>query len=306
MVKIDKIPYFNLPNCYRLSNGVTEAVVTTDIGPRVIRYGFAGAENMLAEIGPEDVMHTELGDWHVRGGHRLWHAPESNPRTYAPDNDPVEYELVNGNGIRLNEAIEPGTGIEKEILVSLDSEGARLSITHKLTNRGLWPVELAPWALTVMNGGGVTVFPNEPFIPHTDELLPARPMVLWHYTDLSDSRWTLGKKFVQLRTDEKLGFPQKIGVANKQGWAGYLRKGTLFVKRFPYIHGAKYPDFGCNFETYTSGNFMEVESLGPMVTLARDQSAIYVEHWYLFQNVDAGSTDDSMDAAIMPLVSKTA
>ncbi len=142
---------------------------------------------------------------------------------------------------------EVHTHIQKEMIVKLDPSGTGVTITHKITNKNVWPIELAPWGLTIMRGGGVTIVPQEPFKSHMEELLPARPMVLWGYTDLSDPRWTFGKKYVRLRTDENLAHPQKIGVANKREWAGYLRENTLFIKRFPYIEGAKYPDYGCNF-----------------------------------------------------------
>ena len=52
-VSIDKIAFFNQTNCYKLSNGSTEVIVTTDIGPRIIGYGFVGGENILAELGSE-------------------------------------------------------------------------------------------------------------------------------------------------------------------------------------------------------------------------------------------------------------
>lgn len=304
MVKIEKVAYFGQPNCYKLSNDTVEVIVTTDIGPRVIAYRFVGGENMLAEIGPDTVVETELGEWHPWGGHRLWHAPEGKPRSYVPDNDPIEFEVLESS-IRLMRSVEPVTNIEKEMDVALTADGTQVTITHKLTNRGIWPVELAPWALTIMNGGGVTVIPNEPFIPHTEKLLPARPMVMWNYTNFGDPRWTLGSKYVQLRTDEAIEAPQKVGVANTLGWAGYLRNGCFFVKRFPYIEGVVYPDNGCNNETFTSGNFMEVESVGPLVKLDTDGSVIYIERWYLFNGVNPGSTEDDLDAAISPLVAQT-
>ena len=59
---MEKIAYFNQPNCYKLSNGTVEVIVTTDIGPRIIRYGFQGEENLLAEV-PDLKVTTELGDW---------------------------------------------------------------------------------------------------------------------------------------------------------------------------------------------------------------------------------------------------
>jgi hypothetical protein len=303
-VKIEKIPYFNQPNCYKLSNGTAEVIVTTDIGPRVIAYRFIGEDNILGELGPDAVVKTDLGDWHPWGGHRLWHAPESKPRSYVPDDSPIKAEIVGTDGVRLTQPVEKETGIRKEMLVKLDSAGARVTLTQTLTNKGLWPVDLAPWGLTIMNGGGVTIFPNEPYIPHSEKLLPARAMVLWHYTDLSDPRWTFGKKFIRLRTDSKLNEPNKVGAANKQGWAAYLRQKTLFIKRFPYVEGANYPDLGCNFETYTAGDFMEIETLGPMVKLGPGESTTHIEHWYLFKGVEAGNAEKSLEAAIMPLVEK--
>ncbi|MDH7480645.1 MAG: hypothetical protein QHH26_01555 [Armatimonadota bacterium] len=303
-VKIDKIAYFNQPNCYRLSNGTVEVIATSDIGPRVIAYRFIGGENILAELGKGAVVKTDLGDWHPWGGHRLWHAPESIPRSYVPDNAPIKVEEVGSNAIRLIQPVEAPTGIRKEILLKLADEGTKVTLIHKLTNEGIWPVELAPWALTIVAGGGTTIIPQEPFIPHEKELLPARPMVLWHYTDLSDSRWKFLKKYICLRTDENLRYPQKIGVLNKQGWAAYLRKDLLFVKKFPFVEGAAYPDMGCNCETYTDGAFMEVETLGPMVKLNPGASTEHIEEWFLFDGIKAEFTDASLDEVLKPIVEK--
>lgn len=297
-MKIEKVKYFNQPNCYRLFNGTAEVIVTTDIGPRIIAYRFEGGENILGELAPDAVVKTELGEWHPWGGHRLWHAPESKPRTYVPDDAPVRVEMIGSDSVRLTQPVENPTGIEKEMLVKLDSTGSHVTITMKLTNKGLWPVELAPWGLTIMNGGGTTIFPHEPYVSHDDKLLPARPLVLWHYTDMSDPRWTWGRKFVLLKTDTTRTEPQKVGAANKQGWAAYLRKDILFIKRFQYIEGMKYPDYGCNFETYTAGDFMEIETLGPLVTLEPNESTIHVEDWFLFKNVTVGKTESELEAAL--------
>ena len=191
--------------------------------------------------------------------------------------------------------------------VTLDKAGSGVTVHHKITNQGLWAIDAAPWALSVMSGGGRVIIPQEPYRSHDDYLLPARPMVLWHYTDLSDPRFTLGKKYVQLRTDAKLAEPQKLGVADKQGWAVYAkmksREGrgasktvhhtaercdeVVFIKRFGFVDGAAYPDGGCNCETYTAATFIELESLGPMVRLEPGGLAEHVERWSLFEGVDS-------------------
>lgn len=302
-VKVEKVAYFNQPNCYKLSNGTVEVIVTTDIGPRVIRYSFAGGENILAEL-PDTAPH-DSNKWKPWGGHRLWTAPEEMPRSYSPDNSPIQYQ-IEGDAIRLTQPVEPQTGIQKEIHVTLDAEGTGVTILHRITNRNLWAIDVAPWALTIMNGGGVTILPQEPFRAHgVGSFLPERPLALWAYTDLSDPRWTIGKKFIRLRTDARMEQAQKIGIANKQGWAAYYRHGTLFIKRFAYQEGATYPDYGCNTETFTSGSFMEVETLAPMHRLEPGQSAEHTERWYLFRDVSLGADEDSIERAIKPLLAQT-
>jgi len=302
-VKVEKVTCLGQPNCYRLANKSVEVVVTTDVGPRIIRYAHLGDENMLGEI-PADAVKTELGTWKPWGGHRLWTAPEGMPRSYSPDNDPVAH-TIEGNTIRLVQPIEPKTGIQKEVTVTLDPEGSGVTVAHRLTNKGVWDVEVAPWALTIMNGGGEVIIPQEPYRSHDDYLLPARPLVLWHYTDLSDPRWTIGKKYIRLRTNEQMKEPQKVGVGNRQGWAAYLRKRTLFVKRFPWVENGTYPDFGSNTETYTAGSFIELETLAPLSRLAPSASADHMERWFLFRNVDAGQSEETLERALQPPLAQT-
>jgi hypothetical protein len=300
-VEMEKVNYLGQPNCYRLSNGTVEAIVTTDVGPRILRYGFMGGENVLGEY-PDLKVTSELGEWTAYGGHRLWTAPEAMPRTYCPDSLPVESQILGDRTIRLLQPVEPKTAIQKELEVTLDAKSSLLSVRHGITNRGLWDVELAPWAITIMRYGGMTILPQEPFRSHDEYLLPARPMTLWHYTDLSDPRWTFGKNFIRLQTDDTLDAPQKVGIANKQGWAGYWRNETLFLKRVQYQKDARYPDYGCNVETFTAGAFVELETLGPLERLEPGQSAVHHELWSLHANVDLGSSEASLGEALAPII----
>ena len=296
---MEKISYKDQTNCFKLSNGAFDVIVATDFGPRILFYGFTGGENILGEH-PDAKAMTELGEWKAWGGHRLWTAPEVNPRSYAPDNQPVEFTIENENSIRLVQYAEPPTNIEKEMIVTLEAEGSGVTVAHKITNRNLWEIEVAPWALTIMNGdgGGEAIFPQEPYRSWDDYLLPARQLVLWHYTDLSDPRWTLGKKFLRLRSDAGQSAPQKIGLANKQNWAAYHRNDMVFIKRFVYEEGATYPDFGSNNETYTAGSFIELETLAPLQRIEIGASATHQERWSLFNKIEIGVTDDDIEAAL--------
>ena len=53
-VMIEQVTFRGWQHCMRLSNGNVDLVVTTDVGPRVVRYGFEGEENVLCEVRDED------------------------------------------------------------------------------------------------------------------------------------------------------------------------------------------------------------------------------------------------------------
>src|SRR3982751_402027 len=130
---IERVSFGSLPNCYRIANGTVEAIVSTDIGPRILRYAFVGAENLLAEL-PHLTISTSLGGWKPWGGHRLWVAPEHMPESYAPDNGPVRFEILGDRGIQLNQPVD-AAGYEKRMTLELASEGSNLSVRHLVTNR---------------------------------------------------------------------------------------------------------------------------------------------------------------------------
>jgi hypothetical protein len=115
LITIEKIAYGGWPNCYRVANGEVELVMTSDVGPRIMRFGFAGGQNFFREF--EDQMGTS-GEtaWVPRGGHRVWIAPEDPVKSYAPENGPVAIKVADGV-IEATQPVEPLTGVEKKIAV---------------------------------------------------------------------------------------------------------------------------------------------------------------------------------------------
>lgn len=285
---MEKIEYQGFPNCIRLENNNLEIIATTDVGPRILFFGFAGGENVLG-FHPEAKVETALGAWKPYGGHRLWIAPENMPLSYAADNSQVEYFYdETNNSLKLRPPKETATEIQKEIEIAPDAEG--FSIKHRITNQGANEIEFAPWALTIMRGGGAAIIPNEPFAPYSPEsLLPVRTFAVWSYTDFTDSRWTFEKEFIRLKTDETLNHPQKIGVFNRRGWAAYEWRDLLFVKKFDVVLNAVHPDMNSNTEVYTAGSFIELETLAPLKKVKPGETAEHTERWFLFQGK---STED--------------
>ena len=302
-VSMEKITFNGWENCIKLSNGTVELVATTAIGPRIMRYGYVDGQNFFWE-NPEDQGKAGGDEWRIYGGSRLWHAPEGPERTYWPDNVPVEYKW-DGKTLSLIQPVEGNTGIVKSLHVTMDASGTGVKVLHRMVNKNHWDVELAPWVLSVMNKGGRMVVPQEEYRPHPDYLAPARTMVLWHFTNMADPRWTWGEKYIQLRQEPGNTVKQKVGLAISAGWAAYTLNGEVFIKRFPHDPEATYTDLGCNFETFTNESMLEIETLGPLTKIpARNGAVDHVEYWHLFK-AEVGGSESDIDQQLMPLVEKT-
>jgi hypothetical protein len=296
---IERVPYGGWLNCYRLSNGETELIVTTDVGPRVMRYGFVAGQNLFVEI--EDQL-GKSGEswWTMRGGHRLWVSPEVEPDTYALDNGPVKVIIGNGS-VSLLQPVEPETGLEKEIALTYETSG-KVAVTHRISNRGKQSRRLAPWALSQMARGGIGIAAFPPRGAHTAQLLPTNPLVMWAYTNFSDKRWLFTSKYITLRQDVSEHSPQKTGLFNTNTRAAYLLGTDLFVKRSQADATAQYPDFYCSFEIFTNGDFLELETLGPLNDLAPGATVEHVERWSLHRNIKLESLSEAaIERVIEPL-----
>lgn len=267
----------------QIANEKVELIISLDVGPRILSYKTPRAENVLKNY-PDQMGTCGETKWMIRGGHRFWIAPEDEILSYVPDNQPVEYDISEPNSVRLvNSGVDPWK-IKKEMSVSLAENSSEVTIVHHATNEGAEPIEIATWGLSVMEPGGLEIIPLPPLGEHPQALLPNRLMVAWPYTDLSDPRWRFGERYITLRQTAE-GAPTKLGLAHKQKWVGYLTRDALFIKTFDYDEGAVYPDLGCNFETFSNPDMLEIESLSPLKKLASGESVSHTEHWHLFGEI---------------------
>jgi len=293
---IEKVSYGGWSNCFRIANDEVELVVTTDIGPRVIRYGFIGGQNVFKEFA-EQLGRSGEATWQPRGGHRIWIAPEIFPDTYEADNWPVQVAELE-DGLALTQQVDSKTELEKTIVVQLYSSGVK--ITHRIRNIMSKPRTFAPWALSMMAPGGVGITKFPPRGTHPEELPPTNPLIMWAFTDLSDPRWTFTKKYLVLRQDPDQPAPQKLGHFNQETMGAYLLGSDLFVKRYDADPSKTYPDFGASYETFTNGGFLELETLGPLEEVAAGAMVEHVERWWLHRNVKIREwSDEELDRVLL-------
>lgn len=287
----EQVNFMGWPNCLKLSNQSIEMIITTDVGPRILYFGFIGGPNMFY-VDVADTGKTGGDEWRLYGGHRFWLSPEIMPRTYAPDNTPVSY-CWNGEILTLTQDLEQLTATVKEISIRLYSGKNQVDILHRLTNKGSHNTEeLALWGISACAGGSWAIVPQEPCIDPAEFLLPVRSLAIWGFTRMDDPRYCWGEKYILARQSVMdLKSETKIGMLNKQKWAACVLDTMLFIKTFDFDPDLTYPDYGCNNEIYMNGKFLEVESLGPLTKIKPKSTIEHIEHWTLYRT-EINSRDD--------------
>jgi hypothetical protein len=270
-------------DCVKLENDALALWITQAVGPRIIGLAWQGSANLFAELPDETLSCPGEGAFSLRGGHRLWHAPEDPRRTYVPDDAPVVITGIE-SGVRVTQPVEAGTGVQKSLTITLPGQDAHVIIDHTLHNRGKWSVELAPWAITQFKVGGVAVLPQATAPADEHGVLPNRHIVLWPYTQINSPHVTWGDRYVFVEaTMQSDAF--KIGFPNSVGWLGYVLEDTLFVKHVAYQPDAAYFDRGSSSQCYCNARFLELETLGPRTNLAPGESVTHRETWMLHSGV---------------------
>lgn len=252
---------------------------------RIIGLTPAGKSNILADLSGFPPIQTPYGDFYFRGGHRLWHAPEAMPRTYIPDSGKLTI-TESKHGVILESPTEPGSGIRKRIEIQLAPDKPSVQLTHTLFNDGLWPVELAPWAITQLRLGGTAILPMPVGNADAAGLLSNRQLSLWPYARINDPRLQLGDNFVLFKAEPSLP-PFKLGYFNPNGWMAYWLDGIFFRKTLDVHPELTHPDNNCNTEIYCNDRFFELESLAPLTKLLPGGVVSHVETWDVHSGIDS-------------------
>ena len=257
--------------------GPVEISVAVNAGPRILGYARHGGPQLFASL-PDDVIeHPAIGTYRFLGGHRLWRAPEVPAIVYEPDDVPVEVTVAEG-GCELVGRL----GIDAIVkAISVSQHGDFTIVDHELRNEGWTPVRLAPWAITQLVPGGTAYLPQQRVPADEDGVLPNRHIVLWPYTDLSMPEVTISQEQVTVFASDRPS-KSKVGLPNRLGWIAYALGEELFVK-WSALHrdSELYVDRGVSVECYRDERFIEMETLGPLVTLQPGKRAVHREIWTL-------------------------
>ena len=280
-INVTTLDYKNYGKCVCIENGTIQVYVSVDVGPRILWYGFVGGENLLyndvdrtSAKRSKDIADT-FGEGEVfqfYGGHRMWTSPEDPVLSYYPDCHPVKWEQTE-NGVKFTAEPQPVNDVRHSMEIVM-SDSNELKVLHEIENLRDKEQTYATWGITQYNHGGIQIIPQ---LPRYDSLAANRIIAFWSYVNFDDERINYGRDFVTLKTADMPSM--KIGFNNASGWSCYVNQGAAIIKRFDYDPSLCYPDFGCNYETYTDRFFIEMECLGPSMKLKKGESAKHTETW---------------------------
>jgi hypothetical protein len=276
--------------CLVLDAGGPRVAVTTELGPRILAVTLADGtgEGLLAAL-PELTIDTPgQPPFRMVGGHRLWAAPEVPATTYLPDDGPPEVTRA-ADSVTFSEL--QATGLRKTVRVAPTPHS--VVIDHILSNQGAETAQVAPWAITMLTPGGEAWLPRYMGRSDAGGYQANGSLVLWPYTRFDDARLVPGDPVTRVLAIAGSEGRVKIGLQGRPGWAAYRRADALLVKRFAWLEGETYPDMDASVQCYSCGDFIEVETLGPLVTLSPGESTTHRETWTLVR-VDAAAPMDAV------------
>ncbi len=324
-VRVEKVNYRGWRNTIKISNGLMEVYVTTDVGPRIVDIRPIGGNNIFY-LRPDEVGKSGEKEFKLRGGWRPWIAPERYDTTWFPDNHPITYQRLKDGTLRFFGPKEPTSGIQKIVDVKVMPNEPCVWVTMRLRNVSKKPVTYAAWSLPVMKPHGKAIAPLD--VGNVAAFAEVRRLILWSYTNPTDPRFTFFNKLIivdhakvpprekvigearvaQGIVNRRHNDEAKIGVDSKQGWVAYYHPidRTLFVKRFPVEPRGNYPDGGCTIEIYSCQEFIEVECLSPLASIRPGGEYVFPMAFWVFPNVpDLGATEHEIATALRQYLNKT-
>lgn len=319
-VRVTKIDYKGWHGCWKISNGVVEAIVVPQIG-RIMAFQFAGKPDtnalfnnagLLGKTGEEQ----KPGEWANFGGDKVWPSPQSSwekyiggpwPPDVAFDGRPQKTERLAG-GVRMFSGRSDAFGIQVTRTITLRPGDSRLSIAQEM-HRFKSPTPatavrvtgatnadaLGIWNITQVRSDSVV------FLPMTSHSRFASGFTMFDgkslpiFKLLTPPTWWArhGSALVGRRDPVE---SHKVGSDAPAGWIAALYGDVVFAEHYRNQRGATYPDGGCRAEVWSNPGetaYLELEVLGPTRAIPLHGAQNYNVTWELARVPKKRVVDDA-------------
>ena len=251
-------------------------------GPRIAFFGARYGENLLHWAPGRH----RRGYWDPMGGHRVWTTrpdADESEETYRPDNAPCALTLT-PRGFTVVGLVDAHTKIQRGLGVRVLGAD-RIAVDHSARNAGdlLWSGGL--WGVTCVAPKQARTY-----------AIPLGDASAWDYTSITafhtwaGGRGRLGFEDAQFSCTRDRYILRPSGRENKRlvkadpGIVALHDASAkiVFAKHAEYDRSAasRYP-LGANLALYTSAQVIEMETMGPFVTLKPKEAVLHTETWVL-------------------------
>ncbi len=192
-------------------------------------------------------------------GSTFWSSPQSDWNWPPPpeiDSEPYAASL-DGAVLSLSGTTAAGLGLAVKKKFSTDRQVGAVSVEYTLANRGSQPRWVAPWEITRVAAGGLTLFPMGEGGPRkgAQDLLSPTIVngVAWFAYDAA-----------------AITADQKLFADGKEGWIAHVDGDLLLVKSFADTSPGQAAPGEAEIEIYANAShtYVEVENQGAYVHLA--------------------------------------
>ncbi len=292
---VEKITYRGWPDCYRITNELTEIVINASTGGRIMVYKKNGIDVIYENPSQNGKTYQDF----------LAHPfdPDAGRFDYGQESvtqklhaltwmGPWEGEIVDDYTVVISSQPDQKLGLLSTRTFTLDPGSSRLKVIQTMKNITGDTLEYFFWGRTLVKTGGKLFMPLNP-----ESVIPGKwGRYIWgdpvkYETDPDDPGVDVEKNMFSLIPEEAGN--QKYGNDSHAGWMAYGFKGLIFVKEYGYFPEKAYREHynQTNIFYVAKKRFAEMEPISPQWTLKPGGSASYTENWYLLVYPPAENTD---------------
>lgn len=286
---------------YVIENGIVTLTAVPKIGGRVMQYDLGDHPSIYVDATNRGQVPAD-GNM-MLGGFRQLASPQSDfgwpsgphldclPYTCTIPVSSADSTVIHMESEVENNDEQGGTlnGLQFKRTLTVYRGTSRVRVLMTMINRGAQTKQKGIWGITQVvcsNNGSVdktniwVYFQRNP----SSTMGSGNGYVRYVNEGPDQTQWLPdggGEGIMGVQYMQKTG---KIGADCSAGWICYVDKldGYAYVRTFTYKDSKSYPDSGASVQVYTYTDYptLEVEVLGPLTTLAQNDSTRLEENWY--------------------------